>query len=143
MEVVCLEPATAMSEDVRISQADRVIEVMAEGGSPLKLKVPSLLGQINSAELRGEFVLVRTAGGRISYHAATPKHVNNITWRREHSLRGKMHWHSMLKVLRTHCLLADVAPRISFHITQTPIIHTQVRIWNGAIHWYACGRSNR
>ena len=106
-----------MNEDVSINQASREIVVTIDGAPPLELKVPPLLGQVHSAELRGRFVLVRTARGRVSYHVDTPKHVKNRTWRLEHSLRGRMHWHSMLKILRIHCLLDDVVPRVDFHIT--------------------------
>ncbi len=76
-----------------------------------------MFGEIESAELRGDFILVRTAGGRVSFHAKERPHVSNATWRDEHRVRGKMHWHSMKKALRQHCLVDAIRRRVGLHLT--------------------------
>jgi hypothetical protein len=78
-----------------------IVTLSAGDGPELELTVPALFGAIEGAEPKGEFVVVRTEGGRVSFHADT----------------GKMHWHSMKKALRAHCLLPAFARRVDLHIT--------------------------
>ena len=56
----------------------------------LEMKVPALFGDIEGVDLRGDFVVVRTANGRVSFHADTPRRVSDVTWRANHPLAGKI-----------------------------------------------------
>lgn len=106
-----------MNEGIVIDEERRLVVVSLASSEKLSLSVPPLFGCIEGAELRGDFVLVRTAGGRVSFHANNPLHVSNATWREAHPVRGRMHWHSMKKTLRTHCLIEEVSRRVDFHVT--------------------------
>jgi hypothetical protein len=106
-----------MNEAIVIDEEKRLVIVPLTSSEDLELRVPPLFGAIESAELRGAFVLVRTAGGHVSFHADNPSHVNNAVWREAHPVRGKMHWHSMKKALRTHCLIPEFSRRVDLHIT--------------------------
>jgi hypothetical protein len=100
-----------------IDHAGRVVSFALGTSETLDLRVPELLGAIQGAELRGDFVVVMTERGRISYHAETPRRVSNREWRRAHPLAGRIHWHSIRKILRNHCLIIGLAGRVDFQIT--------------------------
>lgn len=75
--------------------------------TPVVMRVPRVFGEIRSAERRGAYIVVITEGGRVSFH--TPGH----------RLGGKMHWHSIRKALRAHCLIPSLGKRVAFHITHS------------------------
>lgn len=108
-----------MGDDLVIDADARTITVA--GGEPREFSfaVPAVFGDLQSAERRGEFIVVFTDGGRVAYHADTPRRVSDQSWQREHSLRGKIHWHSLRKALDTHCLRSDLRKRVAFHITHS------------------------
>ncbi len=114
--VVVLE-AGAEGTGERKGKGER--EGEGEGESRLEMRVPTLLGAIHSAEQRGAFVVVTTDGGRVSFHADTPRRVSDLTWRQRHPLAGKLHWHSIRKALRRHCLLPGLEGRVEFLITHS------------------------
>jgi hypothetical protein len=103
--------------EIVIDHPARVVSLEVEGAGALELHVPALFGEILHAERRGAFVLVKTAGGRVSFHAGAPRRVADAAWRLEHPLAGKLHWHSLRKALKTHCLLPALADRVEFFIT--------------------------
>ena len=105
-----------MNEAIVIDEEKRLVIVSLTPSEDLELRVPPMFGAIKGAELRGAFVLVRTAGGRISFHT-DPWHVNDVGSHEAHPVRGKMHWHSMKKALRTHCLIPEFSRRVDLHIT--------------------------
>jgi hypothetical protein len=70
-------------------------------------EVPSIFGEVLSAEVRGDFIVAHTARGKASFHASS-------------KLVGKMPWHAMLKAFRHLCLMDMLAGRVGFYITHYP-----------------------
>jgi hypothetical protein len=105
-------PRTTIDHDARL------VSVLYERAPRLDMRVPTLFGEIYSAELRGGFVLVLTEGGRVSFHVEAGKH-RNLGWKQRHSLAGKMHWHSIKNTFRQHCILPELRDRVAFHITHS------------------------
>ena len=105
-------------DELHIDHATRVVTASGEAGVT-SMRVPLLFGVIESAERRGDYILIITEGGRVSFHATTPRRGTNKTWRDTHPLAGTMHWHSITKALRTHCLLAQLRRRVNFEVTHS------------------------
>lgn len=101
------------SDEFKIDSEARIVTPVSAKGNVESMRVPALFGEILSAERRGKYILVMTESGRVSYHACSPRHHHD-------KLAGKMHWHSIRKALRNHCLLPQLKTRVNFHITHTP-----------------------
>ncbi len=107
-----------MQEELVIDHEARLVSLLpADASGALDMSVPELFGAIHAAERRGQYIVVTTANGRVSFHADTPRRVADAGWRRAHPLAGKIHWHSIRKALRDHCLLPELSSRVDFFFT--------------------------
>jgi hypothetical protein len=80
----------------------RVLAVLAD--RTVACEVPALFGEILSAEVRGDFIVVHAARGKASFHATS-------------KLAGRMPWHALRKAYRELCLAGALVGRVDFHLT--------------------------
>lgn len=82
-----------------------------QGDRTWLLRVPVVFGVIRGSELKKDFIVVQTDGGRLSFHADGAEDDDKV-------VRAKMHWHSMKKALGNLCFLPRLASRVDLHVTQ-------------------------
>ncbi len=95
----------------REPQFDDETRVVTWDEGSVCVRVPSLLGSIESATIRGDYVIVQTAEAKVSYYRAGSRHSGR------YRMAGTMPWQSIRKLVKDHCFIESLRKRVDFHIT--------------------------
>lgn len=109
-----------------IQDERRAVIVESSRGATWTLSVPRVLGGIRRAERKGRYFVVDTDGGRVSYHIDDGR--SFVGWWHNLPVRGRMHWQSMQKTLRRHCLLPALERRLQLSIADRRRGHQSITV---------------